>query len=260
MEEETEQFEKFLLEDNSNDKLYFTILPNSIFDTNLSAIDIAVYSKMKRVAGETGECFMSQHKLASSLRISKNTLKESIKELLAQGLIYSEGSKLITTKGGMQTVIAYKIRDIWAANAFEYNKLKGGQSVPTLLQRGVNPGPKVGQNVTSKNNTIKNIATIPKDAQSAPIGVYSLNVELKKLEDSKRRDINVIGFILEEKTKEGLDLSTKEKFNVTFKRYLRAAKDIQAFSDDEISNAMVMAKKEYPKIWTGETLLKLLTK
>lgn len=86
---------------------------------------------------------------------------------------------------------------------------------------------------------------------------FSLKNEIKKLEDSKRRDLNIIALLLEERK---TDIQTIEQFNVTLKRHLRAAKDLASFTDEQILKAVKYAKKEYGEIWQLETLIKILTK
>jgi len=50
---------KYKIKDESNDRQYFTIIPNYILNHS-SAIDKAIYIDMKRVAGENGRCFMTE--------------------------------------------------------------------------------------------------------------------------------------------------------------------------------------------------------
>lgn len=86
---------------------------------------------------------------------------------------------------------------------------------------------------------------------------FSMKEEIKKLEDNKRRDMNIIALYLEKRKP---DIRTKDQFNVTLRRHLRAAKQLSAFDDGQIIKACAEAEKEYPKLWTIETLVKLLTK
>lgn len=87
--------------------------------------------------------------------------------------------------------------------------------------------------------------------------VFSIQEEIKKLEDNPRRDMNVIALFLDEKKP---DIRTKDQFQITIKRHLRAAKQLSPFTDDQILKAVRIAKREYPSIWQVETLLKILTK
>lgn len=93
---------------------------------------------------------------------------------------------------------------------------------------------------------------IPAEASS----VFSLKEEIKKLEDSPRRDLNVIALYLEERKP---DLKTKEQLQVAIKRHLRSAKTLAPFSDEQILKGVEKAKRQTPE-WTIETITKMLTK
>jgi hypothetical protein len=85
---------------------------------------------------------------------------------------------------------------------------------------------------------------------------FSIKEEIKKLEDSPRRDLNIIGMYLEARKP---DIRNKGQYQVAFKRHLRPAKDLVPFEDDQIVDAVKKAKEFVPQ-WTLETLVKILTK
>ncbi len=80
---------------------------------------------------------------------------------------------------------------------------------------------------------------------------FDLQSEIKKLEDSSRRDFNIIAMYLTERKP---DLRTKEQFGVALRRHLRAASQLKPFFDD-----MKVAKR-LTEAWTLETIIKVLTK
>ncbi len=86
---------------------------------------------------------------------------------------------------------------------------------------------------------------------------FSLKEEIQKLEDSTRRDLNIIALYLEHRKP---DLQTKEQYLVALRRHLKPAKELKPFTDSQILKAVDYAKKEYKDIWTIETLSKILTK
>lgn len=87
--------------------------------------------------------------------------------------------------------------------------------------------------------------------------VFSLSETIKKLEDSERRDMNIIALYFEHRKP---NLQNKEQYFQAVKRHLRAAKALVPFTDEQILKALDYAKKEYGEIYTLETLLKILTK
>jgi phage replication O-like protein O len=86
---------------------------------------------------------------------------------------------------------------------------------------------------------------------------FSLKEEIQKLEDSNRRDLNIIALYLDHRQP---DLQTRPQFEQSLKRHLKPAGQLKEFSDDQIVRALNYAKKEYKDIYTLETLLKILLK
>ena len=86
--------------------------------------------------------------------------------------------------------------------------------------------------------------------------VFSLKDEIKKLEDSTRRDLNIIALYLE---KRNPDIRTKAQLSIAIKRHLRPAKDLSAFEDSQIIKGFELAKKSTAD-WVLETAVKMLTK
>jgi phage replication O-like protein O len=91
------------------------------------------------------------------------------------------------------------------------------------------------------------------EASSAP---FSLKEEIQKLEDSPRRDLNIIALYFSERKP---DLQSKAQLSVAIKRHLRAAKDLTPFTDNQIIKAFDRSK-EQTKDWTIETAVKNATK
>lgn len=80
---------------------------------------------------------------------------------------------------------------------------------------------------------------------------------IKKLEDDKRRGLQVIGFYLKEKK---IKCDTRGEAQATVRRYLKVASQIQHFSDEKIVEATNKVKGDYPDMWTLDTIYKQLTK
>jgi len=87
--------------------------------------------------------------------------------------------------------------------------------------------------------------------------IYSLIEEIKKLENSERRDLNIIALFFRYKNP---DLKTYEQYQIALTRHLKPAKALVLFDNEQLIKAIEIAKKEYPEIYTLETLLKILTK
>ena len=86
---------------------------------------------------------------------------------------------------------------------------------------------------------------------------FVLRNEIEKLKKNKQRHIQLIGEFMADKE---VKLETWEQFEEARSRHLRAAVALAKFSDKQIYNASEQAKKEFPDIWTMETLVKILIK
>lgn len=86
--------------------------------------------------------------------------------------------------------------------------------------------------------------------------VISLPVEIKRLEESKKRWENIVALYLEHRKP---DLRTWGQLEVALNRHSKAAARLKTFSDDQIVKGFTQAKKQTEE-WTLETVMKQLTK
>jgi hypothetical protein len=93
------------------------------------------------------------------------------------------------------------------------------------------------------------------ETSSAP--KFLMIKEIEKLEENKRRDLNIVALYFREKK---LSFENKQQLNAAIRRHLRAAKQLTPFSDKQIVNAATQAQSQYPGLWTIETLLKIVTR
>jgi hypothetical protein len=71
----------------SEDLNYKIEIPNSIFDMKLSPSQFTLYSHIKRIAGDAGECIVSSSCLAKNSNMSIDTVKRQKKVLVERKLI-----------------------------------------------------------------------------------------------------------------------------------------------------------------------------
>lgn len=116
--------------------------------------------------------------------------------------------------------------------------------------------PLVYQTATEDRIGQDRIGQIDTSVVPTPEVPFSLESEIKKMEDNKRRDINIIALYFEHRKP---NLINKEQVRTAIKRHLRAAKDLTPFTDEQIVDAIPKAKK-ITSDWTLETLVKCLTK
>jgi hypothetical protein len=95
---------------------HFSIIPNAVFEIGLDHYEVCVYVFMKRVAGESGQCWKSIPAIAKQLRISEMTVRRSIGKLLKRRLELG-GKSLIRKVPSKHRSNTYVVEDIWAENS-----------------------------------------------------------------------------------------------------------------------------------------------
>ena len=126
--------EKIHLKDESNDRGYFTIIPNYILNHS-TAVAQALYLQLKRLAGDNGIAYPSSRYLRGRLGISQPTLRKEFGYLLEKRWIEYIGDKEVKTDGGVQKIKSYKIVDLWDLNNKHYQQQRGEKIEPPC-QRG----------------------------------------------------------------------------------------------------------------------------
>lgn len=87
--------------------------------------------------------------------------------------------------------------------------------------------------------------------------LFNFEEYLKRMEEYPLRHVQVIAFYFRKKK---LVFKTLKEAQSAIKRHLRPAKEVSNFSDEDIVKAYRVADREYPQIYTVETLLKILTR
>ncbi len=136
---------------------YFS-LPNEIFNMDLCAGEIALYSYLMRMEDrETYSCYPSFKTIGNALRMSRNTVMKYVHSLEEKGLITAEHTSVITQAG-----IKRNRNDKRFAQRI---LLRRGQSAhPQRTRRGHPTGEfqkKILQNPQSRRNRNKRLALAP---------------------------------------------------------------------------------------------------
>jgi len=245
------------IKDDSNEKMYFTIIPNYILNHS-TLWDREVYIQMKRITGDEGTCWTSQKTLADQCGISINRLKKSLKYLIANRWIRFIGKKEVGTKGGSQEVNEYKIIDLWKKNMEFY--AKGVSSDDTPNTKGVSRDIPKGYHESAKGVS-------PRDDKEEPLNNIQLNnnniaketfafsKQLLKMEKDQRH-IQIIALYWKYKE---FNFDNKEQYQSSLKRDLKPASALKGYSNDKISKVMAWLDKNMSGIkWTLETIHKYI--
>lgn len=143
--------------------------------------------------------------------------------------------------GKMDYLLKYSNKQIDMENRTEPLALFGQEPKRPMTKRG---------SISNKDGESN------KDIATGVAKEFSLAEEIKKMEDSPRRDINIIALYLDIKKP---DLKNKDQLSVAIKRHLRPAQALKVFTDDQILRGVDKAKKLTSE-WTIETVAKCLTK
>lgn len=107
------------IEDLSNDKSYFTQIPNIIYRMGLGPYVIAYYSILKSIAGDRATCFMSQKNLALLVGCSDKQIS-LMNKFMSKPFEILNGKSLIRLKtqkkNGEYLPNIIQVVDIWSEN------------------------------------------------------------------------------------------------------------------------------------------------
>ncbi len=184
---------------------------------------------------EKGSFITGRNSLAKETGIPASTIEDILKYLETQQQIRQQKNN--------------KYRVITILNWEKYQKpdRKSDNKATTSRQLA-----DTDNNINKNNKNNKDTSDVPShDGKEFILGDY-----IKKLEDSSRRDMNIIALYFEQRKP---DIRTYEQMKVALNRHLRPAKKLIPFSDTQIIDAIPKAKK-LTEGWTLETLEKVLTK
>jgi hypothetical protein len=103
----------------SEERKYFTLIPNMIDDLHLTVYAFRLYCHIKRVVGEfeDGSCWQSTRTLATHCNMSLASISKAKKELEKAGLIRIESKP-----GDHGDYHEITIRDVWARNMAQFSE------------------------------------------------------------------------------------------------------------------------------------------
>lgn len=243
----------FQLNDGSNDRSYFTIVPNYVLNHS-TAIAQSLYLQLKRLAGENGIAYPSRQYLMDKLGISHPTLRKEFNYLLEKGWIESVGLVDYNTAGGTQKMKAYRIIDLWQINTEHY---RGGKNQTTPLARG-------GKNQTleggktrppNKNHNKEELNTAETSSALSP---FILEEYLEKMKVDKNNHVRLISYFI---TRKELTPSSVAEIGEIIRRNSKIAKRIaDTYTKGKVAKAFDICVEKHSDIdWGLETVYKKLT-
>ncbi len=163
----------FTFIDASNDKKYFTIIPNILWaeDLKLTAHDLLLYTTIKKVAGEAGVCFMSTRRLAKEAKMSTGQVSTSKQHLANTGLV-----EIVTKRRNSNgwPVDHITVTDIWGRNIEYFQKRSPGEQTPQSVHQ---------VNTSSVNCSLGERNCSPGETEEEPLKKNSAGEEEKGEEE-----------------------------------------------------------------------------
>ncbi len=164
----------------------------------------------------------------------RHSVQSSLKELEETG--YLERKKLPT--GKVDYILKYSTQSQETELRVEEAKVGFSHSGETDL---------ISNKDTKSNKEIAAASAAPFDWTKYLDGMF----------ESNQVHLNVIALFFREK---GIKFANPKEASAAIARHARAAKEVAKFEDEKVLRAVKMAKEEYPKIFTVETILKMLTR
>lgn len=101
------------IEDHSKDHAYFIITPQLVWALCKDPYEFTLWSVIKMVAGDAGECYLSSNQLASLSMMSLGKVSQCRKRLIDIGLLEGE---IRRDPGYPQPVWHLRVPDLWQLN------------------------------------------------------------------------------------------------------------------------------------------------
>lgn len=219
----------------------FLIIPTVlVWDNNIRHGDAVVWAIIYWMTGfSLKKCFASNAKIAKYCNTTPNTVAQSLLRLHRGGYIEIKHDEVGKRIEIIPTITFGYSR---SGNKGRYQK--------------VTPSSPSGND---NNNNIKINTSKSKDLEGSGQNTdtpFDLKHEIEKLQNDKRKHIQLIGAYIEER---GLQPRNKYQLQQIILRHTKAAAKVAKFDEDQIQKAYKIANKEYDA-WTLETLLKVLSR
>lgn len=148
----------------SEDRAYFTMIPNMVDDMALSVYAFRLYCHIRRVAGEGGACWQGTSTLAETCKMSAGKVSAAKQELAEAGLIQVEFKNAKNYNYHHITV-----KDVWGANMAKYTVQDVKDSYLSPDEQYRSPGERHRSPGETKKNPVKKNAGEEKPAATAAL-------------------------------------------------------------------------------------------
>lgn len=230
---------------------YYSVIPASVrYDKDLSPLAKLLYSEITALSNKEGYCWASNRYFAELYGKSEIWISLTIKKLEQKGYVKSEVNKI----DGNERKIKIVDPPIYVKLKTSLSKVKD----PSLSKVKDN-----NININIKNNNSAATSTAEafvkkNESKKDDETPMTLSEFVGWCRGSTQRHVQIIGEYADEKK---LNFTTKGQWQALIKRNVRAARQLEPYSDKQLSEAMERIdrdKADFLKRWTLETLVKYL--
>jgi len=248
-----------------------TQVPNVLFDSLLSELSDAelrvLLYIMRRTYGfqkhvdrisfsqfEKGITRPTGEVLDKGCGITRKYISQALESLVACGVVL----KTDDSRGNFYelNLEASVLEVVAKRNQFHKETKSGSERKPKVVAKG---------NIQNQGNQgNQDIAAEPRKPGFEPVNpkTFFLKDELRKLEDSPQRHLNIIAMFLEKRfAKLKPKILNNEQYKVFLSQHLKWASQLKVYEDDQLLEAIEAVSKKYPTIdWNLHTVLTELVK
>ena len=151
--------------DNSNDRSYFVMIPRIVSVKTRNPYDFKLWTVIKEIAGDNGECSLSTEKLAVLCSMSVGKVSECRQYLIECGLLEGELKRKKFGEKETKPLWHITIPDLWEENtqvSKELRTLSSRLEQKRLQKKGSLPSPHEGS-LPSPHESIKDPCSLKED-------------------------------------------------------------------------------------------------
>lgn len=221
------------------------------------------YLCLCRHADRHQESFPSVNLMAEKLGISRDSVMRGIKVLIEWNIIQKNRTRKPNAQWLNNTYILLD-KSVWKnkpSSTQQHGKPSSKNSVAKSQIRASQVADSDTKGSHKKGSHIEGYAKTSL-ATSKEVKIDNIDQVIKKLEDDKRRSINIIALYIEHRRK-SVEPKIKNlgQLQVFIKRHIRSATQLSNYSDTQIIDAFEETKRNCKDIdWTLETIIKTLSK
>lgn len=216
-----------------------------------------VYFVLCRHADKNQECFPSMESIAEKLGIGKRTVVRAINTLVDWNIIGRGDRKRHKNGKWMHNTYHLLDKSVWKSKPSA--TVASGSQVPENTQPSAKYDTSQVPHRHTKDTHKKD--THIRSVETSSTQAFSLKKYIDACYQNKNRHVQLIGLYMDYKIgRLSKTIKTKEQASAAVRRHLKSAKELMAWSDEQLNTALAELNKNADYDWTLESVYKHLTK